>query len=93
MRGTGEIRAALTEFEAAEGEMVRVYLSGRLAQRGAISYVGYPKVGRRTVRLAGRDGHPTVVVRLSQIASVERVFRANPPRTSRWRQPSGTTTV
>lgn len=79
-----EIRRALVEFEAAEGEMVRVYLKGRAAEWGGVCYVGYPKVGRFTVRLLGTDGHPIAVVALNTIRSVERVFRANPPRSSRW---------
>lgn len=81
---TSEIRQALVEYAAAEGEMVRVFLRGRLAERGAICYVGYPQVGRFTVRLLGTDGHPKAVVRLRAIRSVERVFAANPPRVSKW---------
>lgn len=78
------LRHTLAAYEAAAGEMVRVYLRGRKNLRAAVCFTGYPHLQGRNVALYGTDGRPRAVIPLREIAAVQRVFTANPPKASAW---------
>lgn len=72
-----ELRRRLREYDA-YGELVRVYLKGRREMRGAVSFVGYPKVVGSAVTLYGTDALPRATVELRKIAAVQRVKADRP---------------
>lgn len=78
-----DLRAHLIGLQDAN-EMARVFLRGRRNMRAAVCFTGYPRVGRKSVSLYGTDGRIRASVPLRDLAAVQRVFTANPPKTSRW---------